>query len=162
MLRYNGFMEQPFPALPFMLSNGRYHVSSLLAQGGTARIYIAYDNHDRAWRAIKVLRPEYARRTDIRKRLAAEAEALRRLQHPHILRVFESVVGDDAYFVMEYAEQGSIGDWVADHGALPQPAALQVIHQVCGATARPRRRGDPPRYQAAQHPCRRPWRLLGG
>ena len=113
-------MKTPF----FLGDDDRYEVTQLVAEGGTARIYIAFDTVDRAWRAIKLLRPEYRMRTDTRKRLKAEAEALSRLQHPHILKVFDwQIWGEDAWIAMELAERHSAGQWVDHHGAMPVAAA---------------------------------------
>ncbi len=120
-------------ALPFNLGdNNRYEVTQLVAEGGSARIYMAFDTLDRAWRAVKILRPEYRMRTDSRKRMRAEAEALSRLRHPNILQVFEWVIwGEDAWIVMEFAQRASVGQWVESQGAMPTAAALEVARQVC-------------------------------
>lgn len=118
---------------PFFLGKGeRYEVTRLVAEGGTAQIYMAFDRSDRAWRAIKILRAEYRGRTDTRKRMQAEAEALGRLDHPNILRVFEwSIWGTDAWIAMEYASRGSAGHWCDAKGPMPIGGALELIRQVC-------------------------------
>lgn len=119
--------------LPFLIGDqGRYEVSQLVAQGGSANIYLAFDTVDRAWRAVKMLRPEVRMRTDTRKRLKAEAETLSRLDHPNILRVFDwAIWGEDAWIVMEYAARRSVGHHVDVTGAMPVGAALEVTRQVC-------------------------------
>ncbi len=124
------------PKLPFDIHDGRYHVTSLIAEGGTARVFVCYDTSTRVWRALKLLLPEYALRADLRKRLITEATAMKRLDHPHITKVFEAFEDDaNAYFVMEYAERGSVGDWVKENRPLPPAAAVEVTIQVCRAVA---------------------------
>ena len=128
------------PEMPFDVHGGRYHVTALIAEGGTARVFVCYDNTTRVWRALKMLLPEYAMRQDLRRRLITEATAMKRLDHPHITKVFEAFEDDaNAYFVMEYAERGSVGDWVKDNGPLPPSAATEVMIQLCRAVGpRPR------------------------
>lgn len=119
--------------LPFLLGDqGRYEVSQLVATGGTSNIFLAFDTVDRAWRAVKMLRPEVKMRTDTRKRLKAEAETLARLDHPHVLRVFDwAIWGEDAWLVMEYAARRSVGHHVDRHGPMPVGAAVEIARQVC-------------------------------
>ena len=127
-------MDFGIPKLPFRVADGRYHVTALVAEGGTARVFVAYDNHNRAWRALKMLLPEYAQRPDLRRRLITEATAMKRLDHPHITKVFEAFEDDEnAYLIMEYAERGSVGDWIQEHGPLPAAAAVEIMLQLCRA-----------------------------
>jgi serine/threonine-protein kinase len=129
-------MDFGIPDLPFNVADGRYQVTALVAEGGTARVFVAYDNQTRAWRALKMLLPEYAQRPDLRRRLITEATAMQRLDHMHITKVFEAIEDDtNVYLVMEYAERGSIGDWIRANGALPAPAAAEIAVQVCRAVA---------------------------
>jgi serine/threonine protein kinase len=124
------------PNLPFDIHGGRYNVTSLIAEGGTARVYVCYDTQTRTWRAVKMLLPEYASLANLRTRLITEASAMKHLDHPHITKVFEAFEDEEnAYFVMEYAERGSVGDWVRDNGCLPPAAAIEVMIHVCRAVA---------------------------
>ena len=117
-------------------ADGRYHVTAHVAEGGTARVFVAYDNQTRAWRALKMLLPEYAQRPDLRRRLITEASAMQRLDHPNITKVFEAFEDDDnAYLIMEFAERGSVGDWIHDHGPLPPPVATEIMVQLCRGVA---------------------------
>ncbi len=97
-----------------------------------ARVYRAYDHRLRQWRAIKLLLPEFARKSQVRRRFEAEAQALALLEHPNVVRIYD--VGGEAhqsYIVMEICEGGSIGDWLMEHGAMPPRMAVEVGMATC-------------------------------
>ena len=69
------------------LIEGRYRIVGLLGEGGMAAVYRAWDTRLRAWRAVKFLLPEFARRKALRARFESEAHAMARLDHPNVVRV---------------------------------------------------------------------------
>lgn len=67
----------------------RYRVDRELGSGGMATVYLAHDlKHDRPV-ALKVLRPELAASLGA-DRFLAEIRLTARLQHPHIVPLFDS------------------------------------------------------------------------
>jgi serine/threonine protein kinase len=77
----------------------RYRIESLLGRGGMADVYRATDTMLDRTVAIKVLTD---RAEDVRKRFLREAQAMARLNHPHIIAVYD--VGDAdgiSFIVME-------------------------------------------------------------
>ena len=114
------------------LASGRYRLATKLGEGGMAAVYRGWDTHNRTWVAIKVLLPEFARRRKLRKRFANEAETMLKLDHRHIIRVFD--VGTDAelpFIVMEIAGGGCVIDWVDAYGPMPARMAIDVVMQAC-------------------------------
>src|SRR5881392_1113504 len=92
---------------------GRYVVERELGAGGMATVYLAHDlRHDRPV-ALKVLRPELTASLGP-ERFLQEIRIAARLQHPHILPVFDSgeavVSSDDRrlttllWYTMPYVE----------------------------------------------------------
>jgi hypothetical protein len=81
---------------------GRYRLERLLGQGGMADVFRAVDTTSEEPVAIKLVRsadPGLARR------LAQEAKALARLDHPGLVRLLDADVhGDQAFLVMELVE----------------------------------------------------------
>jgi serine/threonine protein kinase len=66
--------------------------------------------------------------------------ALRRLQHPHIARIFDHGFADDvAYVVTEYFPRGSLRDLL--WAALPPARALELLRQAASALAEHARLG---------------------
>ena len=82
---------------------GRYRLLEKLGEGGVAQVYRAHHPTLDCDVAIKVLHPRLVRRSDITERFQREAQAIARLRHPHIIRVYDfEIAGDMAYLVMEY------------------------------------------------------------
>lgn len=83
-----------------------YEILGELGHGGMSTVYLARQN-DLGGRvvALKVLPAGAALSTRGRERFRAEAAAIARLQHPHIVKVFETVQAPGLYaFAMEFVE----------------------------------------------------------
>jgi eukaryotic-like serine/threonine-protein kinase len=84
---------------------GRYRILRVLGEGGMGVVYEAEQDQPRRAVALKVIRPGFANRMTLR-RFELEAQALGRLQHPGIARIYESGTSDTGlgvqpYFAME-------------------------------------------------------------
>ena len=112
---------------------GRYAVSRELGRGGMATVYLANDlKHDREV-AIKVILPEMAA-TIGADRFEREIKVAARLQHPHILGMFDSgVVDGQMYYVMPFVKGESLRDRIDRQGQLPVDDAIRITVEVAGA-----------------------------
>ena len=90
------------------LLDGRYRLGDLIGRGGMSDVFRATDEQGGDVVAVKVVRSadgEYATR------LSQEARALRRFEHPGLVRLLDSgVTGDMAYLVMEYVDGVSLAE----------------------------------------------------
>ncbi|MGD2123609.1 MAG: protein kinase [Gemmatimonadota bacterium] len=86
----------------------RYLIEREIGSGGMATVYLAQDlKHDRQV-AVKVLRPEVAASLGT-ERFLAEIRLTARLQHPHIVPLFDSGEADTfLYYVMPYIQGESL------------------------------------------------------
>ena len=111
----------------------RYRVDRLVGQGGMATVYLARDRkHDRDV-AVKVLSPDLAAVVG-HERFHREIEIAARLQHPHILPVYDSGEADGLlYYVMPFVEGESLRDRLARSGPLPAADAARTAAEVAGA-----------------------------
>jgi serine/threonine-protein kinase len=121
---------------PWMsLLSDRYRAERELGRGGMAVVFLARDlKHDRDV-ALKVLRPELSAALG-RDRFTREIQLTARLQHPHILPVFDS--GETAgqlWYVMPYVEGETLRVRIARDGRLPVDAAIQLAREVASALA---------------------------
>ncbi|MEQ1502026.1 MAG: protein kinase [Myxococcota bacterium] len=118
------------------IGNGRYTLVSKIAEGGMAGVYRAWDHKLRTWRAIKVLLPEYTQRDILRSRFEGEAKTMARLDHPHVIRVYDVGTKEALpYMVMELAEGGTVNGWVDEWGPMPPRLAAQVLIDVAHGLA---------------------------
>ncbi|MGH7516215.1 MAG: protein kinase domain-containing protein [Gemmatimonadales bacterium] len=119
----------------------RYELGRELGSGGMATVYLARDlRHDRPV-AIKVLRPEIAAGVGA-ERFLREVRLAARLQHPHILPVFDS--GDAAgrlWYAMPYVEGESLRHRLEREGCLGLDDALRLAREVADALDYAHRRG---------------------
>ncbi|WP_415853179.1 serine/threonine-protein kinase, partial [Streptomyces albus] len=117
---------------------GRYRVDKHLGSGAFAVVWLAHDDRLEAPVAVKVMAENWASRMDIRDRFLAEARLLRKASSGGVVQVFDVGETDDErpYFVMEYADRGTVADRVAALGPLPVPEALRITAEAArGASA---------------------------
>ena len=109
---------------------GRYAVERIIGAGGMAMVYLAHDvRHDRKV-AIKVMHPDLAALIGA-DRFLREIQTTARLQHPHILPLFDSGrVENTVFFVMPYLEGESLRDRLTREVQLPIDDALQITAEV--------------------------------
>ena len=70
----------------------------------------------------------------LREKFLKEARNIARLNHPNIVRIIDVFEENGtAYYVMEYAENGSLTEKVKRQGYLSEPAATRYILQVASA-----------------------------
>jgi len=114
-------------------SLGHYRVLEKIGAGGMGVVYRAHDQHLARDVAIKVLPAGTLADEAARKRFRAEAEALARLNHPHIATVhdFDTQNGTD-FLVMEFVPGSSLAERLAA-GSLPEKEVLRLGMQVAAA-----------------------------
>lgn len=114
---------------------GRYELRGLLGRGGMGEVHDGWDTRLGRPVAIKLLRPEFATRDDIRRRFDAEARVAASLNHPHVVAVHDS--GEDAgvpYIVMERLPGYTLADDLT-RGAMSQDRVRTVLIEVLEAVA---------------------------
>lgn len=88
---------------------GSYRIINQVGQGGMATVYKAYQPSMDRNVAIKVLPRQLAETQEFATRFQQEARIIARLEHPHILPVFDYGESDGVtYFVMRYLEAGTL------------------------------------------------------
>ncbi|NJD18209.1 MAG: hypothetical protein FIA95_02860 [Gemmatimonadetes bacterium] len=114
---------------------GRYRLERELGSGGMATVWLAHDlKHDRDV-ALKVLRPELAASLGP-ERFLAEIRTTARLQHPHIVALFDSgEAGGFLYYVMPCIEVESRRSRLEREKRLDVEAMLAVARPVAQALA---------------------------
>ena len=106
---------------------GRYRLERRLGTGAFGTVWLAHDDELEAPVAVKVLADNWSHRLDVRERFLSEARMLRRAGSDRVVQVHDLGELPDGrpYFVMEYADGGTLADLLAD-GPLPVPEALRL------------------------------------
>jgi eukaryotic-like serine/threonine-protein kinase len=118
-----------------------YVIERELGRGAHATVFLARDRKHGREVALKVLRPELAAAVGA-ERFAREIRLLARLQHPHILPLYDSgQAGGALYYVMPRIEGESLRDRLAREARLPVADALGIARDVTEALAYAHGRG---------------------
>ena len=135
-----GNMTEPLERIRTTLAD-RYHIQRELGHGGMAVVYLADDLRHERKVALKVLRPELS--TIIGgERFLLEIRVIARLQHPHVLPLFDSGSADGLlFYVMPYVDGDSLRARLLREGQLGIEETLRIIAQVASALDHAHRHG---------------------
>jgi serine/threonine-protein kinase len=115
-----------------MVLGDRYKVHGYLTHGATARVYLAEDLIDNVPVAIKMLATEAFKGHELSLRMRREAEALRGIDHPNVVRVLDTgeTGGGVPYLVLEALPGETLGDYLRRQGTPPFELALELVRQA--------------------------------
>ncbi|WP_215816757.1 serine/threonine-protein kinase [Pimelobacter sp. 30-1] len=100
---------------------GRLRRIDRIGAGGFATVWLYHDDELDSPVAVKALADNWAQRTDVCDRFLEEARILRRADSDHVVRVYDiGAVDGTPYFVMSYADRGSLADLLADGPVAPE------------------------------------------
>ncbi len=118
---------------------GRYRILRHLARGGMADVYLAHDLELGRDICLKLMLTQYMRSAEIRARFQREARAAARLQHRHVVQVFDVGQMPDGrpFLAMEYMAGGSLEDLIRRETQQARPFSpvqvLNLLRQVAVA-----------------------------
>jgi serine/threonine-protein kinase len=122
--------------LPRMLS-GRYRLEGTLGHGGMGVVYRGVDLMMKRPIAVKLIRGVDGVGLDdeIAGRFMREAKNTARVQHQHIIEVFDLGRTDEGglYFVMELLEGESLSARLRRQGVVPAHEVVHIGRQICDA-----------------------------
>ena len=119
-----------------------YEIEDLLGQGGYGVVYRAKQSAVLREVAIKVILPKYANSPEFIRRFESEAQVVARLEHPHIVPLYDYWrEPDSAYLVMRYLRGGSLRDKIDGQGQMDVDDAGRVLEQVGSALTFAHRNG---------------------
>ncbi len=129
----------PQPGLPAAAAPPNvpgYRLVRLLGRGGMGVVFLAERLADGAAVAVKAVAPSITGDDAQVRRFLREAEVLKQLDHPGIVRFFE--VGESEgllFFAMEYVPGVDLGRVLRERGPLPVRLAVRIVRQVLEALA---------------------------
>ena len=123
-----------------MESIGKYQIIRELGRGATGKVYLAEDPFAKRKVAIKVAFPEALKHAEdgafYRSMFLNEASLAGKLNHPHIVQIFDAVVEDQfSYIVMEYIEGGTLEKFCVEGQLLETREVAEIIFKCVRALA---------------------------
>src|SRR5512147_2330826 len=113
---------------------GPYRIITQIGKGGMATVYKAYQASVDRYVAIKVLPSQLAESKEFAARFQQEARIIAKLEHPHILPVFDYGESDGvAYLVMRYLDAGTLKDRMEAGRPLPLAEIDRIFTQLSDA-----------------------------
>ena len=118
---------------------GKYDLIREIGRGATATVYLANDPFAGRNVAVKVAFPEILKHLERGKMYTHlflnEASLVGKLQHPHIVQIYDAVVAEDlCYIVMEYVAGGTLENFTTEQKLLPIERVVEIIFkctQLC-------------------------------
>jgi serine/threonine-protein kinase len=127
---------------------GPWIIDEELGRGGMGVVYLAHRDPagnpgaEPSQAAIKVLAAELAVESGFLHRFQREIDVLKQLDHPHIVRFFESgQEGSRYYYAMEYVAGPSYEQLLERQGRLPWREVLELAWQIAPALKHAHDRG---------------------
>jgi hypothetical protein len=122
---------------------GKWVIDSELGRGGMGRVFLAHDEGDSGQQAaVKILSAELAQEAGFLERFKREIDVLRELNHPNIVRLYDSGSQDILnFYAMEYVEGEDFEQILRKQGRLPWRDVLHAALQVCLALKHAHDRG---------------------
>src|SRR5665213_206581 len=119
----------------------RYEVRELLGSGSFGSVYRAFDPRLGREVALKVLRTEMTAAPQTVERFLREAKAAAKLDHPHIVAVFDAGRASDVYFIASaFIKGGTLASAIPETGMEPRRAA-ELAAQLASALGYAHRSG---------------------
>ncbi len=108
-----------------------YRVERKLGQGGMGAVYLAEQLKLKRKAAIKVLPPELSMHPPLIERFEREARALARLDHPHIVPIYDLFSHEGTFCIaMAYLDGGSVRDLLRREGFVDEARSAALVRDA--------------------------------
>ncbi|MCC7448617.1 MAG: protein kinase [Anaerolineae bacterium] len=120
---------------------GPYELLEEIGRGGMATVFRAYQPNVDRFVAVKVIHRSISMESKALERFTREARLVAKLEHPHILPVYDyNGQNDPPYIVMRYLPTGTLKD-ILERGKLPFHEVVFLLGQIGSALDYAHRQG---------------------
>jgi len=117
---------------------GKYEIIKQIGKGATSVVYQAYDPFQNRQVAVKLVLPEALgdkeRGRRYRKLFVTEASLANKLDHPHIVAIYDAVADEEAsYIVMEYVDGTTLERYTRPDNLLPMERIVEIMFKCARA-----------------------------
>ena len=118
--------------VPGAVIGGRYRIDAPLGEGGFGAVFVATQLAVGRAVALKVLRPELCASSAMVARFEREVELVKRLEHPHTVRLLEVGRAADGspFLVFELLRGRTLAATMIGEGAMPAARVARIASQV--------------------------------
>ncbi len=133
---HDGNMLVPLPSDPWVgrkLNN--YQIREIIGTGGMGVVYLAYHELMDKQVAIKMLRAALVTDSMSVKRFTREAQAASKLNHPHIITMYDHGFTNTGqpFMVMDYLRGHALSQVIKENGHVGVDRAINILVQSCDA-----------------------------
>jgi serine/threonine-protein kinase len=118
-----------------------YRIDAMVARSGMATLYRATDMNNQRQVALKVPHPEMEAEGVLVERFKREHEIGQLLDHPGVVKTFNSEERSRLYMVIEWVDGRLLRTILNEEGALPAERAEKIILHICYALDYMHKRG---------------------
>jgi len=106
----------------------RYEVERRIGRGGMGMVYQVKDRLSGQSLALKTLLPQYVAHGKAVQRFIREINAVRRLNHPAIVKIYDAKkLGPLMFYTMDYIEGKSLRVWIQERGRLGFNSTVRIL-----------------------------------
>jgi tRNA A-37 threonylcarbamoyl transferase component Bud32 len=124
------FLSRRHPDVGQILA-GRYRILEALGGGGMGNVFIAENVSIRRRVALKLLHADLLSQPEFRKRFQQEADAIAAIEHSNVVRLFDLVVGDPTFLVMEYVPGPTLAAVLKTDKRIDPVRAMRIAQRLC-------------------------------
>ncbi len=127
--------------MPFSLEG--YRIEEKIGEGGMGVVYKATHLKRNSPVALKVLHSHLARDTTIVSRFRTEAQIMKRLDHPNLVKLYDFIEDSNCLvLVMEYVNGGTLDNFIGKKvGPIPYEKAIPLFGQMLDAVSEVHKHG---------------------
>lgn len=114
--------------------DGKYEILKLIGAGGMSKVYLAMDKRlNKQWAVKEITKRARDMNNEVVIQSAiAEANMIKKLDHPALPRIVDIIENGDMIFViMDYIEGETLGDVLRAEGPQPQELVIEWALQLC-------------------------------
>lgn len=112
----------------------RYEVLKVLGRGGMGMVYLVNDREMQQQLALKTLLPQYITNKRALERFAREISALRQLDHPAVVKIYEARrIESLLFYTMDYVNGKTVREWLKQRGKLGWGSTVRILALLADA-----------------------------
>lgn len=114
--------------------NKRFVIMRTLGKGSFGKVKLAIHTQSGEKVAIKILEKNMIKKDEDLMRIRREIDILSKVRHQNIIQLYEVVETENYFFfIMEYAEEGELSEYIESRGRLSEEEACKFFQQLIQA-----------------------------